>query len=147
MGDDIFGGAEYEAHGPSLPVLRALRNTGQHAHYRVGMSYASMGDLQELDLRIGTVTGAQPNTGSRDPALCLWIDLGSDRGIVQSSAKITERYSPEAIIGRQVVVVAGFEPMRIGGFRSDVLVLGALDPDGVVLLRPDVVVADGTPIA
>jgi tRNA-binding protein len=128
-------------------VLRALRNTGHHAHYRVGMSYASMGDLQELDLRIGTVTGAQPNTGSRDPALCLWIDLGSDRGIVQSSAKITERYSPEAIIGRQVVVVAGFEPMRIGGFRSDVLVLGALDPDGVVLLRPDVVVADGTPIA
>ena len=128
-------------------MLRALRNTRQHARYRVGMSYASMSDLERLDLRIGTVTGAQPNTGSREPALCLWIDLGPDRGIVQSSAKITERYAPEAIIGTQVVVVSGFEPMRVGGFRSDVLVLGALAHDGVVILRPDVDVEDGTSIA
>ncbi len=106
-----------------------------------------MSDLERLDLRIGTVTDARPNTGSRDPALCLWIDLGPDRGVVQSSAKITDVYPPEAIVGTQVVVVAGFEPMRVGGFRSDVLVLGALAPDGVVVLRPDVDVADGTPIA
>ncbi|HSJ71093.1 MAG TPA: tRNA-binding protein [Acidimicrobiia bacterium] len=111
------------------------------------MSDASMSDLEKLDLRIGTVTRAQPNTGSREPALCLWIDLGPDRGVVQSSAKITERYTSEALIGTKVVVVSGFEPMRVGGFRSDVLVLGALDPDGVVVLRPDIDVADGTSIA
>lgn len=128
-------------------MLVVLCNMKHPARYRVAMSYASLGDLEKLDLRIGTVTRAQPNTGSREPALCLWIDLGTDRGVVQSSAKITERYSPDELIGTQVVVVSGFEPMRVGGFRSDVLVLGALAPDGVVILRPDADVEDGTSIA
>jgi tRNA-binding protein len=102
--------------------------------------------LEELDIRVGTVTRAEPNTGARDPAYRLWVDFG-DLGTRQSSAKITERYSPEDLVGRQVVAVTGFDPVRVGGFRSDVLILGALDANGVVLLGPDHVVEAGTRIA
>jgi tRNA-binding protein len=103
-------------------------------------------DLEALDIRVGTVTRAEPNTGARDPAYRLWVDFG-DLGTRQSSAKITERYSPEDLVGRQVVAVTGSDPVRVGGFRSDVLILGALDASGVVLLGPDHAVAAGTRIA
>jgi tRNA-binding protein len=102
-------------------------------------------DLNELDIRVGTVTRAEPNTGARDPAYRLWVDFG-DLGTRQSSARITERYTPEDLVGRQVVAVTGFDPVRVGGFRSDVLILGALDSGGVVLLGLDHEVAAGTRI-
>lgn len=108
--------------------------------------HPTIADLEALRIRIGTVVGAEPNTGARDPAFKLWIDLGADQQ-VQSSAKITDRYTAEELIGRSVVVVTGFAPIRIGGFRSDVLVLGALTPDGVVLLRPDEDVSPGSEVA
>ena len=102
-------------------------------------------DFTSLAIRVGTVLRAEPNATSRDPALKLWIDFG-ELGELQSSAKITDHYRPEDLAGRQVVAVTGFEPMRIGGFRSDVLVLGALTPDGVVLLNLDRPVDPGSPI-
>ncbi|MGI9528972.1 MAG: tRNA-binding protein, partial [Acidimicrobiia bacterium] len=68
------------------------------------MTRPTFTDWEALDVRIGTVTRAESNPGSRDPALALWIDLG-DEGIVQSSAKITELYAPSDMVGRQVVVV------------------------------------------
>lgn len=68
-------------------------------------------------------------------------------GTHQSSAKITDRYSARDLIGRQVVAVTGFDPIRVGGFRSDVLILDALDASGVVLLAPDAAVPAGTEIA
>lgn len=103
-------------------------------------------DFEALGLRIGTVVRAEDNAGAREPAFRLWIDLGGERP-VQSSAKITERYSAESLLNRQVVVVTGFAPMRIAGFRSDVLVLGALTAGGVVLLRPDEQVRPGSTVA
>jgi len=103
-------------------------------------------DIEALGLRVGTVLRAQWNHGARDQAYKLWIDLG-DNDPVQSSAKITDLYEIEELIGRQVVVVTGLEPMRIGGFRSDVLVLGALTDDGVVLVAPDEPVPPGATIA
>lgn len=103
-------------------------------------------DLNELDIRVGTVTRAELNTGARDPAYRLWVDFG-DLGARQSSARITERYTPEDLVGRQVVAVTGFGPVTVGGFRSDVLILGALDATGVVLLGPDHAVEAGTSIA
>lgn len=95
---------------------------------------------------MGTVVRAEPNSGSRDPAIALWIDFG-DLGELQSSAKVTDRYQPADLVGSQVVAVTGFDSMLVGGFRSDVLVLGALTDGGVVLLRPDEAVAPGSEIA
>lgn len=103
-------------------------------------------DWESLRVRVGTVTAAEPNEGARDPAYRIWIDFG-DAGILQSSAKLTERYDAASLVGRQVVAVTGFEPMRIGGFRSDVLVLGALTPEGVVLLGTDDPVQPGSIVA
>ncbi len=114
--------------------------------YRRMMPRISIDDLHALGLRIGTVTRAAPNDGARDSALCLWIDVGSDHE-VQSSAKVCDRYDAVSIVGRQVVVVTALEPMRVGGFRSDVLVIGALADGGVVLLQPDTPVPPGTEIA
>ncbi|MDJ0790748.1 MAG: tRNA-binding protein [Acidimicrobiia bacterium] len=105
----------------------------------------SIDDLAGLDLRVGTVRRCEPNTGARDPALSLWIDVGGST--VQSSAKVTDRYEPEDLVGRQLVVVCGFDPIRVGGFRSDVLVLGALTDGGVVLISPDAPVHPGARIA
>jgi len=99
-----------------------------------------------LRVRVGRVVRAEPNEGARDPAYRLWIDFGGD-DVRQSSAKITDRYAPDDLLGRDVVAVTGFDPIRVAGFRSDVLVLGALTPDGVVLLRPDQAVEPGSSVA
>jgi tRNA-binding protein len=83
---------------------------------------------------------------ARNPAWKLTIDFGA-RGTRRSSAQLTH-YAREELIGRQVVAVLGFEPKRIAGFASEVLVLGAIsDEHGVVLLRPDREVEDGSPVA
>ena len=103
-------------------------------------------DFEALGIKVGTVVRAEPNSGARDAAYKLWIDVG-ETDPAQSSAKITDQYSTDDLVGRQVVVVTGFEPMRVGGFRSDVLVIGALTDDGVVLISPDRPVAPGRPIA
>lgn len=106
----------------------------------------SFDDFAALEIRSGTVTRAEPNEGARSPALKLWIDFGA-LGELQSSAKITDLYTPEAVVGRCVVAVTGFEPMRVNGFRSDVLVLGVETPDGVRLLSVDGPVDPGSPIS
>ena len=109
------------------------------------MTRPTVADWEALDVRIGTVTRAEPNAGSREPALALWIDVGDE--VVQSSAKITDLYEAPSMVGRRVAVVCGFAPMRVGGFRSDVLVLGALTASGVVLLAPDAPVDAGSIVA
>ena len=103
-------------------------------------------DFEALGLVVGTVLRAETNDGARDPAYKLWIDLGKDE-VAQSSAKITDLYGTEDLVGRQVIVVTGFEPMRVGGFRSDVLAIGALTTDGVVLVTPDESVPPGATVA
>jgi len=103
-------------------------------------------DFERLDIRVGTVRRAEPNETARDPAYRLWIDFG-DLGLLQSSAKITDHYAGADLVGRQVVAVTGFAPLRVGGFRSDVLVLGGIDESGVVLLAPDSPMPPGTPVA
>ena len=106
----------------------------------------SIDDWNALDVRVGTVLRAEPNDGARDPAYRLWIDFG-EHGELQSSAKITDHYSPADLVGRQVVAVTGFGSLRVGGVRSDVLVLGAVTEDGVVLLDLDRPVDPGTSVA
>jgi tRNA-binding protein len=102
-------------------------------------------DFEELALRIGTVARAELHPTSREPAIKLWIDFGP-LGERQSSAKVTDHYEPSDLVGRQIVAVTGFPAMRVGGFRSDVLVLGALTDDGVVLLNVDAAVPPGSAV-
>ncbi|MGN8646479.1 chaperone CsaA [Gracilibacillus sp. HCP3S3_G5_1] len=108
---------------------------------------ATYDDFTKLDLRIGTVIEAEQFKEARKPALKLKIDFGT-LGVKQSSAQITKRYKPEQLIGRQVVAVVNFPPLRIAGFKSEVLVLGGIpEQDDVVLLSPDEVVKNGTKIS
>jgi tRNA-binding protein len=106
----------------------------------------TISDWHELRVRAGTIKRAETNDGARMPSYRLWIDFG-DLGELQSSAKITDLYRADELPGMQVIAVTGFEPIRVAGFRSDVLVLGVLTDDGVVLLRADRPVAPGSEIA
>lgn len=97
-------------------------------------------------MRVGVVVDAQEFPEARRPALKLSIDFGP-LGLKRSSAQITHHYSPAALVGRRVIAVVNFPPKRIGPFVSEVLVLGAYDEGGeVVLLRPDFDVAPGSKI-
>lgn len=101
-------------------------------------------DFLKVDIRAGTVTDAQPFPEARKPAIKLWIDFGPDIGIRKTSAQITGLYTPEQMIGRQVMAVVNFPPRQIGPFMSEVLTLGAEDAEGnVVLLSPDQPVPNG----
>lgn len=105
---------------------------------------ASVDDFQRLDIRSGVVLDAEPFPEARKPAIKLRIDFGAEVGVKRSSAQITARYTPEELVGRQVVAVVNFPPRRIAGFESEVLVLGAYSETGdVVLLSPDTPVPRG----
>ena len=89
---------------------------------------------------------AEPFPEARKPAYKLWIDFGA-LGVRTSSAQITDLYAVDSLKGRPVVAVVNVPPKRIAGFRSEVLVLGALADEGVVLLRPDRSVPSGSRVA
>lgn len=100
----------------------------------------------ELDIRIGTVVKAEPFPEARVPAIKMVIDFGP-LGHKKTSAQITKRYTPEAMIGRQVAAVVNLAPRRIAGYVSEVLVLGGVPEEGdVVLLKPDTPVDNGTSV-
>ena len=107
----------------------------------------SLDDFQKIDMRVGRVLAVDDFPEARRPAWKLEIDFGPEIGTKRSSAQI-KHYEREALEGRLVVAVVNFPPLRMGDFKSEVLVLGALDDEkGVVLLRPDDDVEPGDRIA
>jgi tRNA-binding protein len=98
-----------------------------------------------VDMRIGRIIASEPFPEARKPSVKLRIDFGADLGERVSSAQLTVTYpDPEALVGRQVVAVVNLPPRRIAGFESQVLVLGAMGPDGEVhLLTPEPAAPEG----
>lgn len=104
----------------------------------------SYDDFAAVDIRVGTITRAEPFPEARKPALKLWVDFGGDIGEKRSSAQITRHYTPEGLVGRQVLAVLNFPPRQIGKVLSEVLVLGVPDGEGeVVLIGPGHTVPNG----
>ncbi len=101
------------------------------------MSEAAVAAFGVLDLRVGRITRAEPNSGARKPSYRLWVDFG-ELGERTSSAQLTEVYAAEDLVGRAVIAAVNLGPRRIAGFVSEVLVLGVPNEAGqVVLLQPE----------
>jgi tRNA-binding protein len=102
-------------------------------------------DFASIDIRIGTILRAEPFPEAKKPAHKLLIDFGPEIGLKRSSAQLTMHYTPDQLVGRQVIAVVNIGERRIAGFVSQVLVLGALpQPHEIVLLAVDHPVANGT---
>lgn len=103
-------------------------------------------DFERVDMRVGRIVDARDFPEARRPAVKLSVDFGP-LGVKRSSAQITHRYAAADLIGRLVVAVVNFPPKQIGPFTSEVLVLGAYNEAGeVILLRPDFDVSPGSRI-
>lgn len=104
---------------------------------------ATFDDFMKLDIRVGTITEAKVFAKARKPAYQLVVDFGAELGTKKSSAQITQHYTPEELVGKQVLAVVNFPPRQIADFMSEVLVLGTYSEGGVVLIAPDKPVANG----
>jgi tRNA-binding protein len=108
--------------------------------------HASWADFERVGLRAGTIRKAEPFPEARKPAYKLWIDFGPF-GIKASSAQLTALYTPDDLVGRQVICATGLGHKRVAGFKSEVLVTGFARQDGAIVLAAlERAVADGSPL-
>lgn len=106
------------------------------------MDHISWHHFQCVDLRAGTIVRAEVFAEAKNPAFKLWVDVGGT--VLPSSAQLTALYSPEELVGKQVLCVCNFPPKRIGPFTSEVLVCGFYRHDGAVVLAvPDLPLENG----
>lgn len=91
-------------------------------------------DFDKIELRVGTVLRAEPFEKARKPAYKIWVDLGEEIGVKKSSAQVTAHYTPDDLIGRQVVCVCNLAPRQIADFMSEILVTGFSDVEGNIVL-------------
>lgn len=107
----------------------------------------SWNDFAKVDLRVGTIIQAEVFKEAKKPAYKLVVDFGETLGKKRSSAQITKHYTPEDLIGRQVIAVINFPVKQIASFFSECLVLGTYDKGGeVILLQPERSVNNGADI-
>ena len=104
---------------------------------------ANFDDFLKLDIRVGTIVSAKHFEKARKPAYQLEVDFGKEIGVKKSSAQITDHYSADDLVGRQVLGVVNFPPMQIADYISEVLVLGTYSEGGVVLITPERTVKNG----
>jgi len=105
-------------------------------------------DFKKVQIKIGTVLSVEKNEKARKPSLVLKVDFGKEIGIKQSSAQITHYYSKENLTGKQVIGVCNFPKKNIAGVISEVLILGAIEKDGkVILVHPSQKAENGLDIA
>lgn len=100
-------------------------------------------DFLKLDIRVGTILTAEPFKNAKRPAYKLTVDMGEELGVKKSSAQITQHYTPEELIGKQVMAVVNFPPRQIADFMSEILVLGTYSEGGVILITPDMPAKNG----
>ena len=101
-------------------------------------------DFRTVDIRVGTVLSVKNNEKARQPALVLKVDFGTEIGIKTTSAKITHYYNSDNLVGEQIIAVCNFPTKNIAGVVSEVLILGAIEKDGkVILLHPSQKVENG----
>ncbi|MBO8136704.1 MAG: tRNA-binding protein [Desulfotomaculum sp.] len=112
------------------------------------MQQVTVDDFFQIDIRIGTVIKVEDFPEARKPAYKVWVDFGNEIGVKKSSAQITDLYSKEDLINRQVVAVVNFPPRQVARFMSEILILGTVQDDGtVVLLQPERPVKNGSRIS
>lgn len=106
------------------------------------------GDFQKVEIRVGTIVDVLDFPEARKPAFILKVDFGETVGVRKSSAQITDLYSKDDLMGKQVVAVVNFPPKQIGPIKSECLVTGFHRDDGaVVLATPDQAVPNGARLA
>lgn len=112
------------------------------------MSQITWDEFEKVEIRVGTVVEAAVFPEARIPAYVIHADFGPGIGVLKSSARITENYSPEDLVGRRIVGVVNFPPKQIGPLKSQFLVTGFPDADGAIVLAvPDGEVPDGSRLA
>lgn len=104
---------------------------------------ATFEDFMKLDIRVGTIIKAENFEKAKRPAYKLQVDFGEEIGIKKTSAQITNHYTTDDLIGKQVLAVVNFPPKQVADFMSEVLVLGTYSDGGVILITPDIKAKNG----
>lgn len=104
-------------------------------------------DFEKLDIRTGTIIEVNDFPEARNPAYQIHIDFGTEVGVKKTSAQITERYTKNELLGKQVVAIINFPKKQIATFMSECLILGAVEGKNVVLIQPQVSVPNGLKIS
>ncbi len=108
------------------------------------MKEITIADFVQVELRAGTVLRVEEFPEARKPAYKLWVDFGPEIGTLKCSAQVTRHYTPETLVGQQVIGVVNFPPRQIGPFKSEFLCTGFADANGdIVLARPERPVPNG----